>query len=150
MNIRHYLGALLLPLAFAACQSGPRTVENPLVETSNTMTLDIVKVELTDSATILQVDAYFQPRYWIRIDSKTYLQADGQKYALTAAQGITPDSLFWMPDSGEASFQLTFQPLPFGTKKFDFIESDCDRLHRVRLRGLLQAVWHRPHRQGHV
>ena len=92
MNIRHYLGALLLPLAFAACQSGPRTVENPLVETSNTMTLDIVKVELTDSATILQVDAYFQPRYWIRIDSKTYLQADGQKYALTAAQGITPDS----------------------------------------------------------
>ena len=32
MNIRHYLGALLLPLAFAACQSGPRTVENPLVD----------------------------------------------------------------------------------------------------------------------
>ena len=138
MNIRHYLGALLLPLAFAACQSGPRTVENPLVETSNTMTLDIVKVELTDSATILQVDAYFQPRYWIRIDSKTYLLADGQKYALTAAQGITPDSLFWMPDSGEASFQLTFQPLPFGTKKFDFIESDCDdcfKLYGIDLTG---------------
>ena len=138
MNIRHYLGALLLPLAFAACQSGPRTVENPLVETSNTMTLDIVKVELTDSATILQVDAYFQPRYWIRIDSKTYLQADGQKYALTSAQGITPDSLFWMPDSGEASFQLTFQPLPLGTKQFDFIESDCEdcfKLYGIDLTG---------------
>ena len=138
MNIRHYFGAFLLPLAFAACQSGPRTVENPLVETSNTMTLDIVKVELTDTATILQVDAYFQPRYWIRIDSKTYLQADGKKYALTAAQGITPDSLFWMPDSGEASFQLTFQPLPFGTKKFDFIEADCEdcfKLYGIDLTG---------------
>ena len=138
MNIRHYFGAFLLPLAFAACQSGPRTVENPLVETSNTMTLDIVKVELTDTATILQVDAYFQPRYWIRIDSKTYLQADGKKYALTAAQGITPDSLFWMPDSGEASFQLTFQPLPLGTKKFDFIEADCEdcfKLYGIDLTG---------------
>ena len=138
MNIRQLLGAALLPLAFAACQSGPRTVENPLIETSNTMTLDITKVELTDTATILQVDAYFQPRYWIRIDSKTYLQADGQKYALTSAQGITPDSLFWMPDSGEASFQLTFQPLPLGTKQFDFIESDCEdcfKLYGIDLTG---------------
>ena len=138
MNIRHCLGALLLPLAFAACQSGPRTVENPLIETSNTMTLDITKVELTDTATILQVDAYFQPRYWIRIDSKTYLQADGKKYVLTAADGITPDSLFWMPDSGEASFQLTFQPLPLDTKTFDFIESDCEdcfKLYGIDLTG---------------
>ena len=138
MSFKHFIGALLLPLAFAACQSGPRTVENPLIETSNTRTLDIVKVELTDTATILQVDAYFTPRYWIRIDSKTYLQADGQKYALTSAQGITPDSLFWMPDSGEASFQLTFQPLPLGTKKSDFSEADCEdcsKLYGIDLTG---------------
>ena len=33
MSFKHFIGALLLPLAFAACQSGPRTVENPLIET---------------------------------------------------------------------------------------------------------------------
>ena len=139
MNMKGRIAVSALAIwAFAACQSGPRTVENPLIETSNTRTLDIVKVELTDTATILQVDAYFTPRYWIRIDSKTYLQADGQKYALTSAQGITPDSLFWMPDSGEASFQLTFQPLPLGTKTFDFIESDCEdcfKLYGIDLTG---------------
>lgn len=45
---------------------------------------------------------------------------------LTGAEGITPDSLFWMPESGEASFTLCFEPLPSGTTSFDFIESDCE------------------------
>ena len=45
---------------------------------------------------------------------------------LTGAEGITPDSLFCMPESGEASFTLCFEPLPSGTTSFDFIESDCE------------------------
>lgn len=116
----------LSALMLAACHAGPKVVENPLIESSNSMTLDVSKVELTDTATVLYVDAYFMPHYWIRIDAKTYLRANGEKYALTDAQGITPDSLFWMPESGEASFVLSFQPLPKRTKSFDFIESDCE------------------------
>lgn len=121
--------SLLLPAAalllLAACTPAGRVVENPLVEASNTMTLDIPRVELSDTATVVHVEAYFQPRYWIRIDAKTYLRADGRNYALTGAEGIVPDSLFWMPDSGRASFVLRFEPLPRGTRSFDFIESDC-------------------------
>lgn len=120
-----FVASALSVLMLAACSTGPKTVENPLIESSNSMTLDVSKVELTDTATVLHVDAYFRPHYWIRIDSKTYLRAGGEKYALTSAQGITPDSLFWMPESGEASFVLSFQPLPKRTKSFDFIESDC-------------------------
>ena len=37
----------------------PKVVENPLIESANSMTLDIAKVELTDTATVLHVDAYF-------------------------------------------------------------------------------------------
>lgn len=120
-----FVASALSALMLAACQTGPKVVENPLIESANSMTLDIAKVELTDTATVLHVDAYFRPHYWIRIDSKTYLRAEGKNYALTNAQGITPDSLFWMPESGEASFVLSFQPLPKRTKSFDFIESDC-------------------------
>ena len=120
-----FVASALSALMLAACQTGPKVVENPLIESANSMTLDIAKVELTDTATVLHVDAYFRPHYWIRIDSKTYLRAEGKNYALTDAQGITPDSLFWMPESGEASFVLSFQPLPKRTKSFDFIESDC-------------------------
>ena len=120
---------LLLPAAalllLAACAPAERVVENPFIEASNTMTLDISRVELSDTATVVHVEAYFQPRFWIRIVSDTYLRADGCSYALTGAEGIVPDSLFWMPDSGRASFVLRFEPLPRGTRSFDFIESDC-------------------------
>lgn len=126
-------GALL-----ASCTPANRVVENPLVGAANSMTLDIPRIELSDTATVLHVDAYFRPHNWIRIDAGTYLMADGQKYMLQGSEGIRPDSLFWMPDSGEASFVLKFGPLPRGTESFDFIESDCDdcfKLYGIDLTG---------------
>lgn len=140
MKIQLFVASLLLSgcLLFG-CVPRERVVENPLIEASNTMTLDIPRVELTDSATVLRMQAYFQPHYWIRIDGGSYLSAGGRKYRLIGADGITPDSLFWMPASGEASFTLAFEPLPRGTRSFDFIESDCDdcfKLYGIDLTGL--------------
>ena len=140
MKIQLFVASLLLSgcLLFG-CASRERVVENPLIEASNTMTLDIPRVELTDSTTVLRMQAYFQPHYWIRIDGGSYLSAGGRKYRLIGADGITPDSLFWMPASGEASFTLAFEPLPRGTRSFDFIESDCDdcfKLYGIDLTGL--------------
>lgn len=116
----------LLTLLAAACAPQEKAVDYPLIEAANTTTIDIARVELTDSATVLHTDATFAPHHWIRIDAESYLQADGKKYMLTGAEGITPDSLFWMPDSGKAHFTLRFEPLPAGTRSFDFIESDCE------------------------
>lgn len=131
-------GAVAVGMLLASCTPANRVVENPLIGAANTMTLDFPKIELSDTATVLHVDAYFRPHNWIRIDAGTYLLADGQKYMLQGSEGILPDSLFWMPDSGRASFVLKFGPLPRGTKSFDFIESDCDdcfKLYGVDLTG---------------
>lgn len=131
-------GAMAVGMLLASCTPANRVVENPLIGAANTMTLDFPKIELSDTATVLHVDAYFRPHNWIRIDAGSYLLADGQKYMLQGSEGILPDSLFWMPDSGEASFVLKFGPLPRGTKSFDFIESDCDdcfKLYGVDLTG---------------
>ena len=121
-----FLTAAVAMWLAASCTQRDKCVENPLIESANTMTLDISKVELNDTATVLHTDAYFHPGYWIRISSESYLLADGKRYALTGTEGIDADSLFWMPKSGEASFQLTFEPLPRGTHSFDFIEGDCE------------------------
>ena len=133
-------GAWLLALAalLASCSGGNKTADYPLVEATNTQTIDIARVELTDTATIIRTDAYYQPNYWICISSESYLRAEGKRYRLTGAEGITPDSLFWMPDSGKAHFTLRFEPLPAGTRSFDFIESDCDdcfKLYGIDLTG---------------
>ena len=53
------LGALL-----PSCTPANRVVENPLIETANTRTLDIVKVELSDTATVLHMNAYYRPKNW--------------------------------------------------------------------------------------
>ena len=89
------LGALL-----PSCTPANRVVENPLIETANTRTLDIVKVELSDTATVLHMNAYYRPKNWIVISSDSYLQIPARRFMLTGAEGITPDSLFWMPDVG--------------------------------------------------
>ncbi|MDE7385663.1 MAG: TlpA family protein disulfide reductase [Muribaculaceae bacterium] len=111
-------------LCTSCTQKGPRTIENPVINYSNTTTIDIVGVELTDSCTVLTVNATFNPGYWIRIAPETTLRADGKTYQLIAADGIEPGKEFWMSESGKASFTLTFEPLPFSTDKFDFIEGD--------------------------
>lgn len=139
MNMKGRIAVSALAIwALGACQDGPRTVENPLIETANSLTLDITRVELTDTATWLQVDAY-RAKDWIRITSDACLQAEGQTYALTGTQDITPDSDFWMPASGKATFHLRFEPLPLRTRSFDFIQKaegkDCFKLFGIDLTG---------------
>lgn len=117
---------LLAAVALTACSTGPRSVRNPLIGAANTKTIDVVEVDLNDTLTTLHVEAWQQAHTWIRISGDSYLLADGKRYALVGSQGITPDSLFWIPDSERASFLMHFEPLPSSTRSFDFIESDCD------------------------
>lgn len=130
------LTVLLTMQAFGAPKS--KTVEYPLIEFGTTEALDIAKVELTKKAAVLYMDANAQPHTWIRIAADSYLKADGKKYMLIGAEGIQPDSLFWMPKSGKASFSLRFEPMPMDTKAFDFIESGCEecwKLYGIDLTG---------------
>lgn len=112
-------------------QQRPHEVEWPRINGSNSSTLDISKVELNDSNTVLHVNANFRPHYWIRIASDSYLMADGKKYAMTGTEGIDADKEFWMPESGHADFKLIFEPIPFSTEKFDFIEGDSKGAFRL-------------------
>jgi len=110
---------------------GPKVIERPVYGLQNTKTLEIDKIVLTDSATVLYIDAYFFPGAWIRIDSATYIQTDGKKYVITGSDSIGLNEEFWMPENGEHRFTLFFPPLPKGTKTFDFIETDCDACFKI-------------------
>jgi len=77
------------------------------------------------------MDAYFPAKNWIRIDSATYIQADGKKYIIAGSENIVLNEYHWMPDSNEDHFTLIFPPLPAGTKTIDFIESDCDDCFKI-------------------
>lgn len=121
-----YLIAFLCIVLFAQCTQGPKVIENPVFEVRNSNTLEVDKIVLTDTSTVLYIGAYFTPKNWIRIDSATYIQADGVKYQITGGENIVLNQYHWMPENGIDSFKLIFPVLPKGTKTIDFIESDCD------------------------
>lgn len=132
--MKSYALLLLCLCGICACsEQRPAVVERPAFDVWNSSTLEIAKIEMSDSATILHVDAFFHPSQWIRISGETYIRESGgsDKLPLTKAEGIVPDEEFYMPESGEASFKLFFPPLPPGAVKIDFIESDCPSCFKI-------------------
>ncbi|GHT22176.1 hypothetical protein AGMMS4957_12030 [Bacteroidia bacterium] len=120
----------------ACSEKRPAVVENPVFDVWNSATLEVRKIEMSDTATVLHINAYFRPGGWIRIDSKTYIRESGksddsQKLIVTRAEGIGLDEEFYMPESGEHSFALYFPPLPPHVTKIDFIESDCEECFKT-------------------
>ena len=118
---------LYLCCMYACSEKRPAVIERPVFDVRNSSTLEIDKIEMSDSATILYIDAFFRPNNWILISSKTYIRESGSagKLLITKSEGINLDEEFFMPASGETSFKLFFPPLPPNVVKIDFIESDC-------------------------
>ena len=117
-------GLMLMALMLlASCAKDNRVIEKPVFLASNTTSIEVSKVTLTDSTTVLDIFARYRPKYWIRIAGSSYLTDDkGQTYPIQKGVGIELDKEFWMPESGEAEFQLVFPRLRNGAKYFHFSE----------------------------
>lgn len=106
-------------------QAKEKTIKCPPFLAWNSQSIEVDKVVMSDTATVLHIKAYYRPKYWIRISSKSFLRDNnGETYPLRAGIGITPDKEFWMPETGEAEFQLSFPPLPKSVTTIDFSEGD--------------------------
>ena len=113
----------------AGCtEKRPSVIERPVFEVRNSGTLEIDKIEMNDSSTVLYIDAYFRPKNWIKISPETYIRESetDDRLLITASEGIGLDEEFYMPESGKTSFKLFFPPLKSDIVKIDFIESDCE------------------------
>lgn len=108
-------------------QAKERVIERPPFLTWSSNSLEIDKIALSDTATVLHIKAFYRPKNWIKIASGSFLKLNnGEMYPLRRGVGITPDKEFWMPESGEAEFQLIFPPLPEGIASVDFSEGDSE------------------------
>ena len=87
------LFATVATLLFVACTNtnGNKVVEFPLIEAANTTVFKIEKVELTDTATVLNVRGIYYPHYWIKFSSSVHIKAQDKEYKLIGSEGIEPD-----------------------------------------------------------
>ena len=68
---------------------------------------------MSDTVTTVYIKAFYHPKYWIKIATGSFLKDNnGMLYPIRRGVGITLDKEFWMPESGEAEFQLQFPPIP--------------------------------------
>ncbi len=143
MNFRRILIALAVSAGVvagvASCGSrSGKVIENPEWQAANTRIFDITRITLTDTATVVAVDAYFRPHNWIRWDTTAYLHGGGKKYMITGADGIELCAEHFMPESGRDSFVFYFEPIDPSLKTVDLIEGepvDYFKIWGIDLRG---------------
>ena len=114
----------LMFAAITACTPQNRIVENPFIAITNSRDLDIAKVELRDTVTVVD----FSYRGWkgarFKIVKDSYLQVGDEKFVTTAVEGIKFDKWNKTDEEGNATFTMYFPALPPKTKSFDFVEGD--------------------------
>lgn len=115
--------ACVLLCLCAPLKAKEKVIDRPPFCVRNTTSIEVSKVVLSDTATVLHIYAKYHPKFWIKIASSSYLKDNnGETYPLRSGIGITPDREFWMPESGEAEFQLVFPPLLANATSIDFSE----------------------------
>ncbi len=137
MNHRQKILAMLAAVAgilasTVACnQHGEKIIENPRWQAANARGFDITRITLTDTATVVNIDAYADPHLWIRWDTTTYLKGDGKKYMIKRAEGIELCAEHFVPESGKDSFVFYFEPIDPSLKTIDLIEGDYANYFKI-------------------
>ncbi len=115
---------LLLSMLCISC-SGGRLIVHPQFVNRNTTKLEVGKIVLDDTSTVLHIYAKYTPNNPIQIDKEAYIVDNkGKRYIVSSGIGITPGEAFHMPESGETEFQLLFPPLDKGVSSISLSDAD--------------------------
>lgn len=122
-------------------QAKTRIVEKPPYVYSSTTMLEIPRVTLTDTATIVDFDVYYRAGKTVKFSSTLSLvDGNGCRYAFRWCEGMVPGKRVRMPESGKLSLSLVFEPLPPKIRSFDFVEGPYEnswRIYGISLTGKL-------------
>jgi len=107
-----------------SCAKQNRIIDYPVIDNKNTTTMELYRVELTDTATILHAEMYNRPNYWVRISSGACLEGltSGKKYKLLGSTDFELDKEVYMPESGNSPATLLFEPVDPNEEAVSFIE----------------------------
>lgn len=102
------------------------SIDYPSYQNRNSDALEISRIVRNDTATILYMDAYSRPNYWIRLASGLSLHGNqtGKTYPIVCSQGFELDKEVYMPVSGNVTFSLQFAPLDSQEETIDLIEGN--------------------------
>lgn len=113
-------------------QAKDRVIDRPPFLAWSSTSIEVDKMVISDTATVVHIKAFYRPKNWIKIAKGSFLKDNkGQLYPIRNGIGITLDQEFWMPESGEGAFQLIFPPIPESVTSVDFSEGDFDGAFKI-------------------
>jgi thiol-disulfide isomerase/thioredoxin len=118
------LTALVLAMSFFAYSQ--TIVENPKTGMSTASNVQLLKIELRDTATVMWFHVNQTPGNWISIPKETYIQPAGsnEKLYIKSAEGIEINGRYTMPASGEVNYQLLFPKVDASVSRLDYGEAN--------------------------
>lgn len=121
---KHTLTFLALLLSFAVYSQ--IVIENPITGFSTARNVNLTKIELSDTATILYFYTKAKAGNWISIPTKTYIKEikGDEKLYVNRSEGIPIGEKFTMPASGEVSYKLIFPAIDKTVKFIDYGEGN--------------------------
>jgi len=128
MKNRFLLISICCFLAISICPVRSETIAFPDIEKVNTSSFEITKIEFDSSKVVLYCEIYGKKDEKVSHSSNCFLKGkSGKIYKINQSKGMTFDSVYQLPLSGNISFHLIADPLR-GETSFDFIESENDIL----------------------
>lgn len=121
------LTCLLTPISLTSMAQ--KIITNPLVGfDGKNPNLKIVKISLSDTATVLNFETTAPAGNWIRIPKNTYIQVNGakEKLFIKTTKGIPFNEKYTMPASGKKSYELVFPKIAATTGMIDYGEDSSD------------------------
>lgn len=114
-----------------------KTYNFPSVSSRYDKTLTLISVVIKSYETVLTISCKSDlAGGWMNIDRNAYIVADGSRYILTGAEGISysPNYTYFSYQGESITFKLHFQAIPRNTTSIDFIENEASqwRLYGIR------------------
>lgn len=106
----------ILLLAMVSCcllQAKDRVVKQPPFIARSSSTIEIDRVVVSDTATVLDVKAFFRPHNWIQISNESYLLADNGKYPIRSVMELPWAKNFGCPIAVRLLLVLFFRYCPY-------------------------------------
>lgn len=112
---------LLLPV----CVFSQTIIEKPKYGLTTAPNVNLNKIEIRDTATVLYFHTTASPGDWISIPQKTYIQPlNGDKIFVIATEGIPIGERYTMPESGEVDYKVIFPKISATVTKLDYGEGN--------------------------
>lgn len=126
-----FLLGILWMILFTS-QAQDKVIDNPFVESYSSGSIFLNKIVCSDTGTWLYMDGYSAPGSWIQIAPESVLTGEnGRIYKLVSSENIQLGEKIYMPESGNVSFVLYFEPLAKEERIVSFSEGNADGAFKI-------------------